>query len=1007
MKKIILFTLLLANFYMANAFTRVASYRWRNDDGTETTATWKAATDTPIEIHNLDPIRLRMGAEIDAGQMYASVLNLDAKIQYSENGGTSWVDITATSPVFTLVSSSVVADGSSTTEQINTGTRPFISGLFKSTDSNTAFSSSTSSYTEHEFCIKPTSSIATLTTYTFRIPEINLVKTPSLTFISGSALNFDGVDDYVHINNTIPASDDVTYEAWVYPTKLTGFRAILNHTTWDTGAIHFQFSDDKLHFDLYDVDYACTFPFSTNSWYHIAAVYSKTSGSINFYVNGNLINTEVVSGVDAVSASQPIDMGGWNNSRYFKGTIDEVRIWNRALTQCEIQNNMNGELLPDQTGLVTYYKFNQGIDSGTNATETSLIDSSGNDNTGTLTNFALTGATSNWVSPGGVTSGVISPLFNLLSVATTQTFCAGATVADLVATGTAIKWYDVDTEGTALSDGTVLETATYYVTQTTGSCESPRTAVSVAVGPTTTWTVVSGVGSWSNGVPTSTSKAIIANDYSEAVNLTACGLEVTGTAIVSVPSEFSFTISGVVNVASTASLTFENNANLIQSGTTNANIGNVTVKRATSMMRQDYTYWSSPVAAQNLLNFSPETLATRFYSLNENANTFDVIDPSVNNFSLAKGYAIRAPNTFPATNTSFTGSFTGIPNNGTITIPITNSGLGKGYNLIGNPYPSPINALTFLATNPGTLYFWTHTTQGADVNTNYASFNTLGGTEAFAVVGSNITSSAVPNGIIQTGQAFILQTATPGDATFTNLMRANNTQGQFFKTRAVEKHRIWINLIGEKASNQILLGYMTGATNSVDPSIDGKQIGTGTTISSSIDNENYVIQGRALPFDEKDVIPLSLKADTAGSYTLSLDTVDGIFAGDQAVFLRDNVLKTTQNLKEKAYSFTSEAGVFEKRFEVLYTDSTLGTQNQNLDDNSIVVFKKDNTIIVNTTSIVMKSVQLFDINGRLIAHKNNINASETSFSNLKLAHGVILVQITGTDNKVVTRKLIN
>ena len=57
--------------------------------------------------------------------------------------------------------------------------------------------------------------------------------------------------------------------------------------------------------------------------------------------------------------------------------------------------------------------------------------------------------------------------------------------------------------------------------------------------------------------------------------------------------------------------------------------------------------------------------------------------------------------------------------------------------------------------------------------------------------------------------------------------------------------------------------------------------------------------------------------------------------------------------------------------------------------------------------MTLKSVQLFDVNGRVIARKNNVNALETSFTNLTFGKGIILVQITGSDNTVVTRKLVN
>ena len=54
------------------------------------------------------------------------------------------------------------------------------------------------------------------------------------------------------------------------------------------------------------------------------------------------------------------------------------------------------------------------------------------------------------------------------------------------------------------------------------------------------------------------------------------------------------------------------------------------------MRRLDYTYWGSPVAGQNLLGFSAQTLSNRFYILNSLTNGFEVINPSLNNFAAAK-----------------------------------------------------------------------------------------------------------------------------------------------------------------------------------------------------------------------------------------------------------------------------------------------------------------------------------------------------------------------------------
>lgn len=84
-----------------------------------------------------------------------------------------------------------------------------------------------------------------------------------------------------------------------------------------------------------------------------------------------------------------------------------------------------------------------------------------------------------------VTTGPDAP------TASAQTFCSGATVADLVATGTDLKWYTAETGGTALTSTTELSSATYYVSQTVDGTESDRTSVSVTVSSAITVTATS------------------------------------------------------------------------------------------------------------------------------------------------------------------------------------------------------------------------------------------------------------------------------------------------------------------------------------------------------------------------------------------------------------------------------------------------------------------------------------------------------------------------------------
>src|SRR5690606_34040890 len=124
-----------------------------------------------------------------------------------------------------------------------------------------------------------------------------------------------------------------------------------------------------------------------------------------------------------------------------------------------------------------------------------------------------------------------------------------------------------------------------------------------------------------------------------------------------------------------------------------------------------------------------------------------------------------------------------------------------------------------------------------------------------------------------------------------------------------EKHRFWLNLSEENnVFNQMLVSYNGESTNGEDFGIDAKMFDySGSALYSLIENNetNFVIQGRSLPFDNNDVVPLGFRANEAGNYTVSLADYDGIFTEGQDIYLKDNFTQTEYNLKNGSYTFVS------------------------------------------------------------------------------------------------------
>jgi len=468
---------------------------------------------------------------------------------------------------------------------------------------------------------------------------------------------------------------------------------------------------------------------------------------------------------------------------------------------------------------------------------------------------------------------------------------------------------------------------------------------------------------------------------------------------------------------SASSFVVRSGGNLIQTEDYEAddNEGEITVERASQeMVRLDYTLWSSPVKGQQLQAFSPMTLSNRIYTYETNSDNqgtngaYEAVINVSDNFVAGKGYLFRAPNDWipedSETGAAYEGKFIGEPGNGDISVPA----YPNGFTSLGNPYPSNLDPEKLLSSNTGlsNLFFWNNPERIYNEDTQSWGYT---GSRYVAYSSLGFNNPAYEGKSISVGQGFIAYTSG-SSVSFDNSMRTS-AEESFFKTDETERHRFWLKLEDKEGHtlNQILIGYMTGATNGIDQKIEGEQFGyEGSALYNLIEERKYSIQGRILPFDTSDVVPLGFRSEQADKYTISLTAFDGLFAEGQAViYLRDKALNKIHNLMESDYEFESPQGEFKNRFEIVYQEEegTMVTGDES--GNEVEIYQHNGNIIIDSKAEKIISVELYDMQGRSLYRKDNIRINHYEIRSAGFGPVVMVVKVQTGKGKNVTKKLLN
>lgn len=651
----------------------------------------------------------------------------------------------------------------------------------------------------------------------------------------------------------------------------------------------------------------------------------------------------------------------------------------------------------------------------------------------------------------------------VLTTAGTQGFAGGNSLA--------YQWYFAapgSATWTAVTDGGIYSGATtaslnisntttvinyqYYcqIRENTATCYSASNAVKVTDTNGTTWNGAT----WSNGLPSLTKAAIIDGTYVTATNgnFSCCSLIVNATRTLTISSggyvevQNDITTNGILDVLSDGSLVQINDAGV--------NTGNINYNRTATIKRLDYVYWSSPVAgfANSAIStgtplgyqykWLPTTVTGRLSDYGNWAYANETM-------TLGKGYIVRGPNAYSTSVFApFTATFTGVPNNGAISIPIIRSTYNIGnytyvngsgstilvtneddnWNLVGNPYPSAIDAIDFLTLNTnidGFVNIWTHGTSPSNsiadpfyndyaynyTPTDYLTFNAVGP--------STGPGSGMFIGKIAGGQGFFVSMLPTTGATTENLIFNNSlrnishTNSQFYRTSApasrnknLEKHRIWFDLISPTGGSvRSLLGYVENATNSKDRLFDAfSNEKLSFNIFSLIEDEKMLIQGRTLPFDNNDKVAVGVSIPQDGLYKIALSSVDGLFLDvNQNIYLEDKVLGVIYDLKAAPYSFMANKGTVKDRFVLRYTNGVVA--NDTFDATNDVVVVSNDALSVQTTKEKIANIIVFDVLGRKLFEGENIHTTNFVLPVSK-RNAPLIIQISLENGEKINKKTV-
>jgi len=421
-------------------------------------------------------------------------------------------------------------------------------------------------------------------------------------------------------------------------------------------------------------------------------------------------------------------------------------------------------------------------------------------------------------------------------------------------------------------------------------------------------------------------------------------------------------------------------------------------------------YMSSPVTAAD---YSWLNRGTSVNEWNESTKTW--VSVTSGTLVKGKGYVQVATSTPAPTGTTGTVSVIGTTNSGTIPVTVTRteSGLSRGFNLVGNPYPSylkwsGLNGFITDATNDSiSTSFWyrTKNTDGAYI------FSTYNGSSNEVVGGT--TANTLLNEYIPPMQAFWIRvnqnTAVSTHhvvINFKNNMRLHGVgdNNKFKAPRANERQRLRLQLANGTATDEALIYFDANAANSFDNYDSPKMANNSTVIPdiyTKVDTEKLVINGLNAVTDNM-VLPLGFKTGTAGNLTLKVNEMSN-FDNNTRIYLLDGNTETELTPATEYVFNTAVTSGNETRLSLLFRapGASTGLENANKLQAQVYVDAANQITIVAPEK---SSYSIYNAVGMLV--DNGRTTAKLYTANCKLQTGVYVVSLSENGKELTTRVII-